>query len=129
MGLRSTFIIWHSIPSILDQIKFFMVLSFSYFISYCRNAFVYWLASLIGIALLYFLFRDKKSLMLFFSFLAAITFPHVLVILKMMHQKIQKSHKKNRAISSSVFLISIKSTTVHLYIYFEKLPIYRIKHY
>jgi hypothetical protein len=62
------------------------------------------LASLIGIGLLYFLFRDKEIFnAIFFSFLAAITFPHVLVILKMMHQKIQ-NHKK-RAISSSVFLI------------------------
>jgi hypothetical protein len=40
------------------------------------------LASLIGIGLLYFLFRDKEIFAYIFSFLAAITFPHVLVILK-----------------------------------------------
>jgi Brp/Blh family beta-carotene 15,15'-monooxygenase len=91
-GFAIYFIIWHSIPSILDQIKFiYGSFSFSHFISYCKNAFAYWLASLIGIGLLYFLFRDKEIFnAIFFSFLAAITFPHVLVILKMMHQKDSK---------------------------------------
>ncbi|MEZ7498075.1 Brp/Blh family beta-carotene 15,15'-dioxygenase [Flavobacterium sp. Arc3] len=92
-GFAIYFIIWHSIPSILDQIKFiYGSFTFSNFIAYCRNAFAYWLASLLGIGLLYFLFRDKEIFnALFFSFLAAITFPHVLVILKMMHKKNTKS--------------------------------------
>lgn len=92
-GFAIYFIIWHSIPSILDQIKFiYGSFTFSNFIAYSRNAFAYWLASLLGIGLLYFLFRDKEIFnALFFSFLAAITFPHVLVILKMMHKKNTKS--------------------------------------
>ncbi|CAM3038518.1 Brp/Blh family beta-carotene 15,15'-dioxygenase [Flavobacterium frigoris] len=92
-GFAIYFIIWHSIPSILDQIKFiYGSFTFSNFIAYCRNAFAYWLASLLGILLLYFLFRDKEIFnALFFSFLAAITFPHVLVILKMMHKKTTKN--------------------------------------
>ncbi|TDE05425.1 Brp/Blh family beta-carotene 15,15'-dioxygenase [Flavobacterium hiemivividum] len=92
-GFAIYFIIWHSIPSIIDQIIFiYGSFNFSLFIAYCRNAFVYWLVSLLGIGLLYFLFRDKEIFnALFFSFLAAITFPHVLVILKMMHKKNTKS--------------------------------------
>lgn len=92
-GFAIYFIIWHSIPSILDQMNFiYGSFTLSNFIAYCRNAFAYWLASLFGIGLLYFVFRDEEIFnALFFSFLAAITFPHVLVILKMMHKKNTKS--------------------------------------
>lgn len=95
-GFAIYFIIWHSIPSILDQIKYlYGSYTFSHFMAYCRNGFAYWLASLFGIGLLYFLFRDKEIFnALFFSFLAAITFPHVLVILKMSHKKHSKIVKK-----------------------------------
>jgi Brp/Blh family beta-carotene 15,15'-monooxygenase len=88
-GFTIYFIIWHSIPSIIDQIKFLHGhFNFKYFIAYCKNALAYWLASLLGIGLLYYLFKDEAIFdALFFSFLAAITFPHALVILKMAHQK------------------------------------------
>jgi Brp/Blh family beta-carotene 15,15'-monooxygenase len=79
------FIIWHSLPSIKDQICFlYGQYTFLNFVHYFKAAFAYWLLSLTGIALLYLLFR-KEALFtaLFFSFLAAITFPHVLVIMKM----------------------------------------------
>ena len=91
-GFAIYFIIWHSIPSILDQIKYLHgSFTFTHFIAYCKNGFVYWFASLLGIGLLYFLFRDTEIFNgLFFSFLAAITFPHVLVILKMSHKKHSK---------------------------------------
>ena len=91
-GFAIYFIIWHSVPSILDQMKFiYGTVNFKHFQTYCKNGFAYWLASLIGIAVLYLLFKDKEIFnALFFSFLAAITFPHVFVILKMMH----KRHKK-----------------------------------
>lgn len=87
-GFAIYFIIWHSIPSILDQITFiYGSVTIPNIKSYCINGFAYWLASILGIALLYFLFRDQEIFnALFFSFLAAITFPHVLVILKMMHK-------------------------------------------
>lgn len=79
------FIIWHSIPSIIDQIKFiYGDNNLKNQKLYLKSGFLYWLFSLIGIALLYVLFKDEKIFnALFFSFLAAITFPHVLVILKM----------------------------------------------
>jgi Brp/Blh family beta-carotene 15,15'-monooxygenase len=82
------FIIWHSLPSIKDQICFlYGQYTLQNFIHYFKAAFGYWFLSLTGIALLYFLFR-KEALFtaLFFSFLAAITFPHVLVIMKMQNR-------------------------------------------
>lgn len=86
------FIFWHSIPSLLDQIKFlFGEVSIFSFKSYCKSAFLYWLISIVGILALYFLLKDYKIFdSIFFSFLAAITFPHVIVIERMFNTK----HKK-----------------------------------
>ncbi len=79
------FIVWHSLPSIKEQIVFlYGTYSLKHFGRYFKSAFVYWVFSLIGILLLYILFKDQEIFKaLFFSFLAAITFPHTLVIMKM----------------------------------------------
>ena len=84
-GFALYFIFWHSIPSLQDQIKFlYGGNSFDNFKLYFKSAFIYWLISLMGIALLYLLFKNETIFdALFFSFLAAITFPHAWVILKM----------------------------------------------
>ncbi len=84
-GFAIFFIVWHSVPSMIDQIQFlYKDLTFDNFILYFKSAFLYWIASLFGIAILYYIFKDQKIFnALFFSFLAAITFPHALVILKM----------------------------------------------
>ncbi len=89
-GFAIYFILWHSIPSIIDQINFLHgETSLKTGIAYLKSAFLYWIISLFGIILLYFAFRDIKLFdALFFSFLAAITFPHALVILKMFSKKI-----------------------------------------
>ena len=81
-GFAIYFIIWHSIPSIINQINYLNgEVSWNNFRKYIRSAFLYWVISLIGIATLYLLFKDIEIFnALFFSFLAAITFPHVLVI-------------------------------------------------
>lgn len=89
-GFAIYFIIWHSIPSIIVQVKFlygdFTKINF---ISYFKSAVLYWIASLIGLAIFYFGFGNEKLFnALFFSFLAAITFPHVLVMLKMFGKKV-----------------------------------------
>lgn len=88
-GFAIFFIVWHSIPSMIDQIQFLhQEVTLNSFKLYFKSAFLYWIASLFGIVLLYFIFKDKKIFnALFFSFLAAITFPHVLVILKMFGRK------------------------------------------
>ncbi|MBF6642037.1 Brp/Blh family beta-carotene 15,15'-dioxygenase [Flavobacterium sp. J49] len=79
------FVVWHSLPSIKEQIVFlYGQYSLKNFMRYFKAAFGYWLFSLIGIMLLYIFFKDQEIFKaLFFSFLAAITFPHTLVIMKM----------------------------------------------
>jgi beta-carotene 15,15'-dioxygenase len=88
-GFAIFFIIWHSVPSIIDQIKYlYKNVNFHNFKLYFISGFIYWVASLVGIALLYYLFKDEKIFnAIFFSFLAAITFPHAIVILKMFNKK------------------------------------------
>jgi Brp/Blh family beta-carotene 15,15'-monooxygenase len=87
------FIFWHSIPSLFDQMKFlFGEVSLTNFKRYCKSAFLYWLISIIGIIVMYFLLKDYKIFdSIFFSFLAAITFPHVIVIERMFHIKNKKT--------------------------------------
>ncbi len=77
------FILWHSLPSMVDQIKYlYGTVSVSNIKKYVVSSFPYWLISVIGMSILLFIFKDNlsTSLAFFFSFLAAITFPHVLVI-------------------------------------------------
>ena len=95
-GFAIYFVLWHSIPSIIDQVKFLnRSFSMTYFIAYCRSAGIYWLVSIIGIALIYFTLKEEKLFnALFFSFLAAITFPHTIVITRMFRGK-KKQIKNN----------------------------------
>jgi Brp/Blh family beta-carotene 15,15'-monooxygenase len=96
-GFAIYFVLWHSIPSIIDQIKFLNgSFSMKYFSTYCRSAGIYWLVSIIGIALIYFTLKEEKLFnALFFSFLAAITFPHTFVITRMFRGKKKQIKNKN----------------------------------
>lgn len=77
------FIIWHSIPSLHDQIEYlYGDFNKANFIRYLRSSWAYWVVSVLSLVVL-FVFIDDSSvnfLPWLFSFLAAITFPHVLVI-------------------------------------------------
>jgi Brp/Blh family beta-carotene 15,15'-monooxygenase len=88
-GFSIYFVLWHSIPSIIDQIKFLNgSFSIKYFIGYCRSAGIYWFVSILGIVLIYFTLKEDQLFnALFFSFLAAITFPHTVVINRMFQGK------------------------------------------
>ena len=88
-GFTIYFILWHSIPSMIDQISFlYGSVTFDNFKKYLKSAFLYWISSLAGILLLYLIFRNVYFFdALFFSFLAAITFPHVWVIVNMFKTK------------------------------------------
>lgn len=88
-GFSIYFVIWHSIPSIIDQIKFLNgSFTIKHFMAYCRSAGIYWLVSIIGLVLFYYTFEEKQLFnALFFSFLAAITFPHTVVINRMFQGK------------------------------------------
>ncbi len=89
------FVVWHSFPSIKEQTEFlYGTFTFKNFKLFFKSAFIYWTISLIGIATLYFLFKDKEIFnALFFSFLASITFPHVVVIIKMFNKNYSKLSK------------------------------------
>jgi Brp/Blh family beta-carotene 15,15'-monooxygenase len=84
-GFVTYFIFWHSIPSLNDQIKFLYGSSNLLNIKrYFKTAFLYWLVSIIGIFVIYYFSTNKIIfLALFFSLLASITFPHLIVIFKM----------------------------------------------
>lgn len=84
-GFTIYFVVWHSLPSIINQVNFlYGEFSFNNFLRYFKAALPYWLISLFGLGLFYFFSNEMKLFnSLFFSFLAAITFPHVVVIYNM----------------------------------------------
>lgn len=85
------FIIWHSWPSLQEQTRTLYNKPNAYF-AYLKDAFPYWIISILGLSL-FFVYNEQiglNPLALFFAFLAAITFPHVLVIFGL-HQKFKLS--------------------------------------
>ena len=89
-GFAIYFIIWHSIPSLKDQIiELHNEFNKENLLMYLKNSALYWLISMISLFLLYFLISDDKLFIsLFFSFLAAITFPHVIVMFNLFRKKL-----------------------------------------
>ena len=84
-GFALYFIFWHSIPSIDSQIRFvFGKTNQKSIWQYTKAGLIYWVISIFGVFVLYYFFVNEKLFdSIFFSFLAAITFPHVFVIEKM----------------------------------------------
>ena len=84
LGFAIYFVLWHSIPSILDQTKF---LSGSYSIKtilkYLKTAFVYWLISIIGLVAAYYFLDESQFNSIIFIVLFAVTAPHVWVMNRM----------------------------------------------
>ncbi|NRB61165.1 MAG: beta-carotene 15,15'-dioxygenase, Brp/Blh family [Winogradskyella sp.] len=77
------FIVWHSIPSLQDQIKvLYGDESKVSFMQYVKSSFVYWLISVAGLVILYYTtsYFNVDFITVFFAFLAAITVPHVVVM-------------------------------------------------
>lgn len=91
LGFGVYFVVWHSFPSIQDQLDFLYNDKKNRNWSYFKTSAPYWLISLIGLFGVYFFFEIHtwEFLPLFFSFLAAITFPHTVVMgwLKLSEQK------------------------------------------
>lgn len=85
-GFAVYFVIWHSLPSILDQVRFLNGdVTKKGMLMYLKSSLLYWVLALIGLFVFYYIFKDQDQLFLplFFTFLAAITFPHVLVMHKL----------------------------------------------
>ena len=77
------FIIWHSVPSLKDQIEsLYKQINKRTLYKYFKTSFINWLISVIGLFILYYLsdFIGVRFITLFFAFLAAITIPHVIVM-------------------------------------------------
>lgn len=77
------FIVWHSIPSLIDQIESLHGrLHFKNLIKYIQSSLLYWMISIVGLVLVYYLAQELniQFITLFFAFLAAITIPHVIVM-------------------------------------------------
>ena len=80
------FIIWHSIPSLIDQTRYlYGGFKKANLMKYIKSSFAYWLISVLALVGLFgFLGQESRGFLPFlFSFLAAITFPHVFVINKL----------------------------------------------
>lgn len=87
------FVVWHSIPSLKEQINYlYGDLKKTSIKKYLKASLLYWFASLVflGLILNYIDFNADYFLPMFFSFLAAITFPHTIVI-GMMNKNKNKS--------------------------------------
>ena len=89
-GFGLYFVLWHSIPSLNSQLNYIYEVSTCYsLVQYVKAAAVYWILSLAGMLLFYYLVKvpEEQYLSIFFSFLAAITFPHAVVMGLMFHSK------------------------------------------
>ena len=84
-GFAIYFIFWHSLPSIKDQLIFlYGKANKNNLMTYVKASVLYWSISIIGLFLLYVILRDKVEyfITVVLYVLAAITFPHVLVMAK-----------------------------------------------
>lgn len=84
-GFAIYFILWHSVPSIYNQIYYLEgTVNSNTVKTYIKDSLLYWVAALIFLGVLYYFLSDYTSLFLsiIIAFLGGITFPHVVV----MHQ-------------------------------------------
>jgi len=82
--------LWHSIPSLNSQLKYIYKASTrNSLVQYLKAAALYWILALAGMLLFYYFASvpEDQYLSIFFSFLAAITFPHAVVMGLMFHSK------------------------------------------
>ena len=85
-GFGLYFVVWHSLPSLRSQVKhIYQNLNKTSILEYLKSALLYWIIALVGLFGAYFFLKipSDQYLPLFFSFLAAITFPHALVMGRM----------------------------------------------
>lgn len=88
-GFAIYFIFWHSIPSLFEQVHFlYGKPNFKNVVKYIKNALLYWIIALVGLFVLYYFFKDNTIFYgILFSFIAAVTFPHTVVMNSMFSNK------------------------------------------
>ena len=77
------FVVWHSIPSLKEQLFYLHgEINLRSIKKYLKHSIVYWFVSILSLFLIYNYvdFESTYFMSLFFSFLAAISFPHVIVV-------------------------------------------------
>ncbi len=77
------FVVWHSIPSLKDQLYYLHgEVNFKSIKKYLKHSLLYWFLSIFSLFMIYKYidFQSTYFMSLFFSFLAAISFPHVIVV-------------------------------------------------
>ncbi len=87
------FIIWHALPSLMAQVSYlYGDISQLNMLRYLRSSIGYWAISLVGIYGIYWFFSldETNFLPIFFPILAALTFPHVLVMTKISPKETQE---------------------------------------
>jgi len=84
LGFAIYFVLWHSIPSILDQTKFLSGdYSFQTILEYFKTAYIYWLISILGLIVAYYFLDESQFSSIIFIVLFAVTAPHVWVMSRM----------------------------------------------
>ena len=77
------FVVWHSIPSLKDQLNYLHgEINLNSINKYLKHSLLYWFLSIFSLFMIYKYvdFESTYFMSLFFSFLAAISFPHVIVV-------------------------------------------------
>lgn len=87
LGFAIYFIFWHSFPSIIHQINYISkTVNNKSILYYIKKAAPFWLASIVGLFLLYFLIPEINLFAaVVFVILFSVTVPHIWVMFKMKH--------------------------------------------
>lgn len=84
LGFAIYFVLWHSIPSVLDQTKFLSgEKNKKAIFKYLKTALIYWVISISGLLLAYYYIEEKLFSSIIFLVLFAVTAPHVWVMNRM----------------------------------------------
>ena len=89
-GFGFYFVLWHSLPSLQSQIYYIYDKETKRpLLQYIKSALLYWVMAIIGLLFFYYFVDLPQEYMLsiFFSFLAAITFPHAIVMTLMFYSE------------------------------------------
>ena len=77
------FILWHSLPSLLDQMLFlYGKKDYNSFLKFFKEGFIYWFIALLSLTTYYFVLKSyyKIEISMFFAFLTALTIPHIFLM-------------------------------------------------
>lgn len=99
VGFAIYFVFWHSLPSLRNQQDFlYSKTGFQGLVLYFIDSWRYWLISLIGLGIFWFFLKDEKNVYsVLFAFVAAITFPHVVIMHGMFKNINSVSTKKDNS--------------------------------